>query len=124
MMFFALTFLVIAQTNTLPSLKGEVVNVTNMCFIEWIPDPTIGGTGSGHTTNIIYTGPAFQITAVGLQNLYTGLLVESSTDLSNWNGYPQDGFQLTLITTNATSILIMDRPQLFFRGKLSRLYFN
>ncbi len=109
-----------------PSLSISLTNVVDRTFFRWVADddPDAGGTGSGHSESQIYTGTVIRLEGVGLPPLPEGMLLESSTNLTVWTGYPSDGCMVTLTATNATTMLIIEEPMLFFRGRMATLDFG
>lgn len=105
-----------APTYTGPYLTIERTNVTDQCMVTWVlAAPTDSGGGSGTVGVTSYTGPAYILTAQNLTN-GSGMFILSSTNLIDWAGYPSPGFQLTLVPTNNTSIVIEDGPTRFYWG--------
>ncbi len=102
-----------------------VTNVTNVCIVSWVAGPptmngaVVAGGGSGTVTISNYTGQAIALSAVGLEDP-DQMVLECSTNLTDWHGFPTDGFQLTFLPTNSATVIIPppDTPILFFRGRL------
>lgn len=102
-----------------PTLGIRAIYVTNMCFLESNPlasEPSEGGSGSAMITTITYSGPAKNLWVAGLTN--GTMLIECSTDLTNWFPFPSADMQLTFLPTNTNSIITDSHNEMYFRGKM------
>lgn len=107
-----------ALTGTAPALSVGATNLVNAVMVDWTPRPDwdTNGTGSGTVSNFVYSGPAYVLSANGLA-AGEAWLIETSTDLMNWQPFPQASFQLTLWATNSTTIVTANGPYQWFRAK-------
>lgn len=107
-----------------PTLNISLTELTDVEFLRWVDDPCPGGTGCGHYESFQYTGPAIRLWSEDLPDLPKGGLIECSTNLIDWHGYPSDGVTLTLIQTNNSVMTLCDQPYLFFRLRVQTLNFG
>ena len=106
---------VLAQTDA-GRLTIRLTNVVDEAIVDYdrAVVPVAPAEGGAYNVPIIcYCGRAV---VLGVEDCGTNsLLVESSTDLTNWTPFPQPGFQLTL-DTNSTAVIPITGTNRFFRG--------
>lgn|SRR5512143_42683 len=109
-------------------LSITLTNVVDTAMVSWVAGPptmdgaVVAGGGSGTIGINCYTGPAITLTATGLNDT-NGCFIENSPNLVNWMPFPTNGFQLTLVSTNPSSTLVLDQPTMFYRGRVGPVYY-
>jgi len=114
-----ITFCVVAES---PRLNFQLLaNVEETPIIQWkllsVTPATLRTGGTGAVPVTCYSGPAYQLSVEGLGP--NTLLVEASTNLTDWQPFPAPGFQLTFNSTSAPFLNIPEERTLFFRGVLA-----
>ena len=116
---FLITFCVVAES---PRLNFQLLaNVEEAPIVQWkllsVTPATLRTGGSGAVPVACYSGPAYQLSVEGLGP--NTLLVEASTNLTDWQPFPAAGFQLTFYSTSSPFLNIPEGKALFFRGILA-----
>jgi hypothetical protein len=105
-----------------PRLNFQLLaNVEETPIIQWkllsFAPMASGAGGSGAVQVTCYSGPAYQLSAEGLGT--NTMLIEASTNLTDWQSFPAPGFQLTFYSTSTPFLNIPEDKALFFRGVLA-----
>ena len=103
-----LNFQLLANVEETPIIQWKLLSLAPMA-------PGEGGGGAVQVT--CYSGPAYQLSAEGLGT--NTMLIEASTNLTDWQPFPAPGFQLTFYSTSAPFLNIPDEKALFFRGVMA-----
>src|SRR6266404_69764 len=114
-----ITFCAVAES---PRLNFQLLaNVEETPIIQWkllsVTAASSGLGGSGAVPVTCYSGPAYQLSVEGLGP--NTMLIEASTNLTDWQPFPAPGFQLTFYSTSAPFLNIPEERALFFRGILA-----
>ena len=99
-------------------LTIRLTNVVDEAIVDYdrVAVPVAPAEGGEYSVPVMcYCGRAI---VLGVEDCGTNsLVVESSTDLTNWAPFPQPGFQLTL-GTNSEAVIPVTGTNRFFRGLL------